>query len=99
MDNFIGYIGDYRIHDSTIQEIRSSEKKLDVLLKTMDADIITVRFLHPVRVISNKPVGMFLYAITELETEDPFRKFVFANWDEEDDAYFEVFAEDCNLLG
>lgn len=38
---------------------------------------------------------MVLYSISAMEKQPPFRKFVFVNWDEEDDASLEIIARDC----
>jgi len=38
---------------------------------------------------------MILYSISEMEEQPPFRKFVFVNYDEEDDSSLEIVAQDC----
>jgi hypothetical protein len=37
---------------------------------------------------------MMVYALTEMPATPPLRRFVFVNWDEEDDASLEVVARD-----
>jgi hypothetical protein len=36
---------------------------------------------------------MLLYALSELRSTPPLRRFSFANWDDDDDAFLEVDAE------
>jgi len=97
-EDFISYVGDYRIHDSKILDVISGDKTLQVSLKTEMDEVITVKFLNTVSVDSCKPIGMFLYAIAEMKAEGSFRKFVFINWNEEDDAYLEVISSDLKIL-
>jgi hypothetical protein len=40
---------------------------------------------------------MLLYSLTELRTDPPLRKFVFANWHEDDDAALEIEATILNV--
>ncbi len=96
-ENFVGYIGDYRVHDSRIKAIESDENTLQVSLISEDNEIIIVKFVGIKSVRSNRPEGMILYSISEMEEQSPFRKFVFVNWDEEDDASLEIIAHDCIL--
>ena len=91
----IGYIGDYRVHDSKIKEIESDENILQVSLKSEEDEIVVVKFLGAKSISSNRPEGMILYAICEMKEQSPFRKFVFVNTDEEDDAFLEIIAQDC----
>lgn len=94
-ESFVGYIGDYRVHDSRVKEINSYEDILQVSLISEDTDMIIVKFLGVKSVRSNRPKGMILYSISEMKESPPFRKFVFVNWDEDDDASLEVIAQDC----
>jgi hypothetical protein len=42
---------------------------------------------------SNRPEGMMLYALTEMRTQTSARRFVFSNWEYDDDASLSVQAE------
>jgi hypothetical protein len=90
---FIGYIGDHKIHDSNIQEIFEEQNDIRVFLKSPDGDAISIRFLEVKSYKSCNPIGMMLYAICEKQELDPFRRFVFINWDEEDNTFLEVVAK------
>lgn len=94
-EKVIGYIGDYRIHDSSIKAIVSDEDTIQVSLITEDNEMISAKFVGVKSVESNKAEGMIIYSIVEKEEKSHFRKFVFVNWDEEDDASLEVIAQDC----
>ena len=48
--------------------------------------------------ISNRPERMMLYIINEVKKQFPYRKFIFTNWDERDDASLEIIAEDFIIL-
>ena len=38
-----------------------------------------------------------VYALSELRAEPPSRRFVFPNWDEDDDAFLELIAQDFSI--
>ena len=42
---------------------------------------------------------IFLYALAEMQVSPPFRRFVFANWDDDDPAFLEVEAREFNCDG
>ncbi|MBM7870715.1 hypothetical protein JOC70_002209 [Clostridium pascui] len=81
MDNekFIGYIGDYRIHDSKIKAIESDKANIQVSLISEDRESIIIKFVEVKSVKSNSPEGMIIYSISEMKEQLPFRKFVFVN--------------------
>jgi hypothetical protein len=97
-ENFIGYIGDYRIHDGRVQSIKSDKDNIQVSLITEDKNIVKVTFIEAKLVKSNNAEDMIVYSISEMEEQLPFRKFVFVNWDEEDDSSLEIVARDCIIL-
>lgn len=94
-EKFIGYIGDYKIHDSKIKAIESNKDSIQVSLISEDNEIIRIKFVEVKSVKSNNAEGMILYSISEMEEQLPFRRFVFVNWDEEDDSLLEIVAQDC----
>jgi hypothetical protein len=94
-ENFIRYIGDYRIHDSRLKAIEVIEDNIQVSLIGEDKEIIIIKFVEVKSVKSNNAKGMILYSISEMEEQLPFRKFVFVSWDEEDDSSLEIVAQDC----
>ena len=42
---------------------------------------------------ANNPEGMMLYALSEFKSDPPLRRFVFANWDDNGEAFLEIDAE------
>ncbi len=95
--DFIGYVGNYKVHDSKVKKIINSGNDVTVLLKIQEGEIISVRFSSVQEVIEKRPVGMILYAICEMKDIAPCRKFVFANTDEEDEASLIVVAHECHI--
>lgn len=94
-EKFIGYIGDYKIHDSKIKAIESDKDNIQVSLISEDNEIIRVKFVEVKSVKSNNAEGMILYSISEMEEQLLFRRFVFVNWDEEDESSLEIVAQAC----
>ncbi|SHJ97179.1 hypothetical protein SAMN02745163_02959 [Clostridium cavendishii DSM 21758] len=93
--NFIRYIGDYRVHDSSIETILQNEDIIQVYLISNENEKIIVTFIDVKSMKSNRPEGMILYSISEMKEQPPFRKFIFVNWDEDNDASLEIIAKDC----
>ena len=91
---FIRYVGDYRIHDSKITLVRWDGNHLDVQLNSPDGETLFTSFKNVKSIKSNKPIGMMIYALSEMEDTVPYRKFIFANWDEDDDSILEIVAMD-----
>ena len=87
---FIAYVGDAEIHDGRIMAIREGVGSLSVEVRTLDGETLIVDFTGVSDVRSNRPVGMLLYSLSELDTSKPGRLFAFTNWDDEDDAFLEV---------
>lgn len=92
--DFIGYIGNYKIHDSKIEKVINNGNEIEVLLKSQEEETINVRFSGVHQVIGKTAEGMILYAICEMKENGPYRKFVFVNTDEEDEVSLEVFAHE-----
>ncbi|MDU0202035.1 hypothetical protein ACYEXS_24445 [Paenibacillus sp. MAH-36] len=97
-DQFLTYIGDFRIHDSKIECIYWEDNILSVTLKGYEGGAILIKFTGVQTVNSNRPLGMMLYAISEMSKSGPYRKFLFANWRDDDDASLEIISEDVEVL-
>ena len=92
-DVFVGYVGDPDFHDGVIVRVGPREHQVLVVIRGASGCEYVVEF-HGVKVIRlNKPEGMTLFAMTEMRTATGTRRFVFANWNYEDDARLEVEAE------
>ncbi|UKS29630.1 hypothetical protein LOZ80_12115 [Paenibacillus sp. HWE-109] len=97
-DQFLGYLGDYRVHDSKIEGIFWENTILIVTLRSCEGEVVVVKFYGVQTINSNRPIGMMLYSVSEMKENEPFRKFLFVNWDEEDNASFEIVAEQIEFI-
>lgn len=95
---FIQYIGDYRVHDGVIEDINENSKEFEVVLRSIEQEIIKVQFKDIKEVRQNKAIGMMLYSISEMSEENPYRLFVFTNWDDYGDAFLEVVARSYEIF-
>jgi hypothetical protein len=96
-ERLIGHVGDPRIHDAVVETVRESPGAVAVVVRTEAGEALTVSFAGVHSVKSHRPVGMMLYALSELESCGPGRHFQFANWDEDDDASLEIQAESMSV--
>jgi hypothetical protein len=71
-----------RINDTLCVRIRGASGKAFVV------ELSGVRIVN-----ANKPEGMMLYASVEMSSQPPLRRFAFANWDHDDDAFLQIDAE------
>lgn len=88
---FIGYVGDPEVHDGIITSISQSGATVLVTIRTQSGGELKIEFQEVVSVKSNRPEGMMLYALAEMKNPE-HRHFVFANWEDEDDACLEIVA-------
>ena len=58
--------------------------------------VVEFRGVQAVR--SKQPEGMMIYALSEMRAPSPQRLFVFANWDEDDELFLEVEAENVSSI-
>lgn len=90
---FIRNIGDYRVHDGKIIEINMTNNNVSVKVQCQKDEILEFVFYDIKFIKENKPIGMWLYSIREMTTDNPYRYFNFLNWDEEDEAYLDIIAK------
>jgi hypothetical protein len=90
--SFIGYIGEADFHDGTILDVRQTTNSVHVHIRGGGGKIFVVEFKGVHSVQQNNPVGMMLYALSEVRGEYPLRKFMFANWEDDGDAKLEIEA-------
>jgi hypothetical protein len=95
--DFVGYIGPADIHDGTILKVQHNGPMLRVLVKSNDGQLYTIEFDLVQSVTSVEPEGMTLYSLTEMTGTMPFRRFVFANWDEEGKGMLDVVAQQIEI--
>jgi len=98
MENqFIGYIGDSKVHDSVITNFEYQDSNASVAMKAQSGRLMIIEFNGVVSIESNKPEGMMLYSISEMSHPE-HRLFSFVNWSEEDDAYLEIIASNYKII-
>jgi hypothetical protein len=93
-DAFVNYVGDPDIHDGTVDRVERSGALASVTVTGGSGRRLEIEFsgVHEVR--DHRSIGMRLYGLVEMTTEKPWRRFLFANWDEADDARLEIVCED-----
>ncbi len=91
-DEFIAYRGDSDIHDGEVVEVRSEGDGVCVVVRGASGRSHELCFKGVGSMTQHRAVGMKLYALAEMAAYAPLRRFVFANWDETDDASLEVNA-------
>ncbi len=96
-NSFIGYVGDPDFHDGMVLNVHSTNDIVQVRIRGASGKEFVAEFGAGRVAQSKKPVGMLLYALVEFGWEPPLRKFVFANWDEDDDATLEILAESLRI--
>ena len=92
--DFIGYVGSPEIHDGEIVALNQAPNGLTVEIKSDLGAKIVITFSGVTNIKSHEPVGMMLYSLTEMRGDGVSRKFCFANWDEDSQAFLEVDADD-----
>jgi hypothetical protein len=95
--DFISYVGDADIHDASIESVAHSGELAEVSLKTITGRTLRIVFGGVRDVVSREPVGMVVYALTEMRCDPPYRKFIFANAAEDDQATLEIEAQNFKL--
>lgn len=91
---FVAYVGPAGIHDSTVASVTHQGDEVRVDLRTLGAQALSISFHGVASLTSQRPEGMFVYALAEMSSpQPPLRLFVFANSDEESPAALKVLAE------
>ena len=96
--SFVAYVGDPDFHDGSILAVEGQDDVLRVHVRGYSGTVYVVTFSGVVDVRRNRPEGMLLYALCELRSEPPLRRFAFANWDDDSDARLGVDAADFTVL-
>lgn len=110
-ERFIAYVGVADFHDGFVERIVAAGDTLCVTIKGDSGRHYDVLFTQVASVLSERPEGMMLYAMSEVTCTLPLRKFIFLNWygpedtdDPEDSAFnewtrkLEVVAENFSVV-
>jgi len=93
-ESFVRYWHSEDVHDGKVRQVIQDTEQVRVLVDTSDGRLVTFEFSGVESVSLNRPEGMLLYSLTEIGSAPPHRKFVFTNWEEDDEARLEVMATD-----
>ena len=91
--SFIGYHYSDEIHDGVVRQVHHDNEGLRVDIETAEGQSVSFNFTGVQSVAAQQAEGMLLYSLSEMESEPPFRKFVFTNSDEDDPARLEIVAQ------
>jgi hypothetical protein len=96
-EEFIGYLGDPDFHDGHVVTVSHEGDTTCVRLRGASGREFVVEFCGVRAMRSKQPEGMMIYALSEMRAPSPLRLFVFANWDEEDESFLEIEAENFRV--
>jgi|SRR5712692_8414235 len=91
-DSFVNYLTSCDVHDGTVRRVAREDDRLRVTVECADGRFLILEFGGLRSVKMNRAVGMVLYSLSEMKESQPYRRFVFTNWDEQADACLEVVA-------
>ncbi len=95
-DSFVQYWNSDDVHDGRVRQVAVEGDRVLVSVETNEGRLVIFEFAGVQQDKQNRPEGMLLYSLSEMEETAPLRRFVFANWDEEDDARLEIIALEVN---
>jgi hypothetical protein len=103
-DEFLRYIGPWNLHDATVERLEQEGSTLRVRVRAdprWGGQVISAEFRGVTQVLATEAEGMMLYAVAEMRSDGPGRRFVFANWygpgEEGSERQLEVMAEDVHF--
>jgi hypothetical protein len=95
--SFVDYIGDRDFHDGAVTAVEQEHTTVRVGIRGASGRSFVVEFGGVRALRANCPVGMLLYALIERSSTPPLRRFSFAKWDDDNDAFLEVDAETVDV--
>ncbi len=97
-NDFIAYIGDPDIHDGHIINVEQRGQEARIRIEGGNGRHLTFEFHGVTWTKLHRAEGMMLYGLAEFQGDVPVRHFVFVNWDEEDEAFLEIEAEEFSII-
>ena len=94
----VRYVGPETLHDGHLVSVERSGDMATVRVRTHEGTTLALEFSGVQALTAVRPEGMLLYGLAELEAEGPVRQFMFANWEEWDDAGLEIAARDFRVV-
>ena len=96
----VRYVGPDVLHDGHLVSVEQSGDTATVRVRTHGGETLALEFSGVQSLTAVRPEGMLLYGLAELETEGEgaLHQFMFANWEEWDNAGLEISARDFRVL-
>jgi hypothetical protein len=94
--DFVAFRGDADLHDGTVLSVQHDGDQAGVIVRGGSGSKFELGFSGVVSITQHHAEGMMLYALAEMSADPPLRRFVFTNWDDEDDARLELVARDID---
>ena len=95
--HFVAYVGPPELHDGQVLTVVQNGDRVSVLVQSGGERRFAVDFEGVTDIRAIQPEGMTLYALVEMTAPSPLRRFVFANWDDEDASALEVIAREFQV--
>jgi hypothetical protein len=96
--DFIAYVGGRDMHDGYIRKVDVDGEKARVTIEGASGNYFVIEFQGVAWIKAHRPEDMMLYALAEWRGDGSVRRFVFSNWEEEDDAFLEIGAKDFQVV-
>ena len=97
-EHAVTYVGPPELHDGHVVSVERAGDRATVRVRGADGTPIALEFTGVTNVTAVRPEGMLLYGLAELRGPGAGRQFVFANWEEWDDAGLEIAARDFRVV-
>jgi len=94
----VRYVGPEGLHDGHLVSVERSGDTATVFVRTHEGETLALEFSGVQALTAVRPEGMLLYGLAEFDAEGPLRQFMFANWEEWDDAGVEITARDFRVV-
>lgn len=94
----VRYVGPETLHDGHLVSVERNGDTATVRVRTHEGATLALEFSGVQALTAVRPEGMLLYGLAELEADGPVRQFMFANWEEWDDAGLEIAARDFRVV-
>ena len=95
--DFIGYIDKPDVHDGFVLQVQDNGGTARILVRAYDGQLYAFEFDGVKSITSLKPEGMMLYSLSEMAAPQPFRRFVFVNWEDDSENALEVMAQQMRV--
>jgi hypothetical protein len=97
-EHAVTYVGPPELHDGHVVSVERAGDRATVRVRGADGTPIALEFTGVTTVTAVRPEGMLLYGLAELRGPGAGRQFVFANWEEWDNAGLEIAAREFRVL-